>query len=49
MVLFVLGLGLLIAGAEALVRGSAGLAGRFGIEAAPGGQAIQYGNPTKAR
>jgi cation:H+ antiporter len=31
MVLFVLGLGLLVAGAEALVRGSAGLAGRFGI------------------
>ena len=29
--LFVLGLGLLVAGAEALVRGSAGLAGRFGI------------------
>jgi len=25
------------------------LAGRFGIEAAPGGQAIQYGDPTKAR
>jgi cation:H+ antiporter len=31
LVLFVLGLGLLVAGAEALVRGSAGLAGRFGI------------------
>ncbi|MEW6338811.1 MAG: calcium/sodium antiporter [Acidobacteriota bacterium] len=31
LVLFVLGLGLLIAGAEALVRGSSGLAGRFGI------------------
>jgi cation:H+ antiporter len=31
MVLFVLGLGLLIVGAEALVRGSAGLVGRFGI------------------
>jgi len=31
MVLFVLGLGLLVAGAEALVRGSAGLAGRFRI------------------
>ncbi|GEO41738.1 hypothetical protein SAE02_58860 [Skermanella aerolata] len=25
------------------------LAGRFGIEAAPAGQAIQYGDPTKAR
>jgi cation:H+ antiporter len=31
LILFVLGLGLLIVGAEALVRGSAGLAGRFGI------------------
>ena len=25
------------------------MAGRFGIEAAPAGQAIQYGDPTKAR